>query len=128
MITAKDEKEGVGEFLKRRISRRQAIKAGGLVAAGLIFAKPLINTIHPKPAFANLSPVLGTGCKVTKVVNKGGFSDITTDVANTKVKITETVDGEFVAALIGTTNASGVVALPFGHVVLQANLTCEIVP
>lgn len=39
--------------LAQPITRRQAIKLGGIAAAGLVFAEPLINTIYPKPAFAN---------------------------------------------------------------------------
>lgn len=38
--------------LERRITRRRAIQAGGLVVLGLAFSKPTINTIFPKPAFA----------------------------------------------------------------------------
>jgi len=49
----------VPEYLKRQITRRQAIKAGGTTALGLTFAKPLIRTIYPKPAFANY--VVGGG-------------------------------------------------------------------
>ena len=43
----------VGDFLKRRITRRQAIKVGGLAAAGLILSRPLIETIRPQSTFAN---------------------------------------------------------------------------
>ena len=56
-MTEKDDLEqldGKAEaILKRRITRRQAIKAGGIAAVGLVFSKPLIETIRPKPAFAN---------------------------------------------------------------------------
>ena len=45
--------EQVGGYLKRRINRRQAIKVGGLAAAGLILSKPLLSTIRPTPAFAD---------------------------------------------------------------------------
>ena len=44
------------EIQKRRISRRDAIKAGGIAAVGLAFSKPVIETIYPRPAFAQLSP------------------------------------------------------------------------
>ena len=39
-------------MLERRITRRAAIKAGGIAAVGLTFAKPIIETIYPKPIFA----------------------------------------------------------------------------
>jgi hypothetical protein len=44
-------------LLQKRISRRDAMKAGGIAAVGLAFSKPIIETIHPRPASANLSPV-----------------------------------------------------------------------
>ena len=44
-------------ILGRRISRRSTIKAGGIAALGLAFGKPVIQTLHPRPAFAQLSPV-----------------------------------------------------------------------
>ena len=44
-----------GGVLTRRISRRNAIKAGGIAALGLAFSKPLINTIRPPPAFAQVT-------------------------------------------------------------------------
>ena len=34
------------------ITRRQAIKAGGIAAIGLVFAEPLIQTLRPRSAFA----------------------------------------------------------------------------
>ena len=40
------------KLLDRRVSRRDAIKAGGIAALGLAFAKPVIETIYPKPIFA----------------------------------------------------------------------------
>ena len=43
-------------FLKRRVSRRQAIKVGGLAAAGLLLSKPLIETIRPGRVFAQYGP------------------------------------------------------------------------
>ena len=48
-----DQENKFEKNLERRINRRQAIKTGGLVAIGLVFSKPLINTIYPKPAFAD---------------------------------------------------------------------------
>ena len=41
------------KYLNRAITRRQAIRAGGIAVVGLAFSKPLIETILPKPAFAN---------------------------------------------------------------------------
>lgn len=41
--------------LEKAMSRRQAIKVGGMASLGLVFTTPLINTIYPKPAFANYS-------------------------------------------------------------------------
>ena len=38
---------------KHYITRRQAIKLGGIVAVGLIFSKPIIDTIRPTPLFAH---------------------------------------------------------------------------
>ena len=47
------EKEEQGaRFLTREVTRRQALRAGGIAALGLVFSKPLIETIRPKPAFA----------------------------------------------------------------------------
>lgn len=40
-------------FLKRNLSRREAIRLGGIAVLGLAFTKPAIETIYPKPAFAN---------------------------------------------------------------------------
>lgn len=36
----------------RQVTRRQVIKAGGLAALGLVFSKPIIDTIRPTPIFA----------------------------------------------------------------------------
>ena len=41
-----------GDVLTRSISRRNAIKAGGIVALGLAFSKPIISSLHPPPAYA----------------------------------------------------------------------------
>ena len=38
-------------MLERLITRRSAIKAGGIAAVGLAFSKPIIHTIHPGPTF-----------------------------------------------------------------------------
>ncbi|MFQ6029004.1 MAG: 6-bladed beta-propeller [Dehalococcoidia bacterium] len=45
-----------GDILGRRITRRSAIKAGGIAAVGLAFSRPIIETITPHPAFAQMSP------------------------------------------------------------------------
>jgi len=44
------------EYLKRQLTRRQALRAGGLTALGLVFSKPIIETIRPLPAFAQYAP------------------------------------------------------------------------
>ena len=44
------------DILGQRITRRSAIKSGGIAAMGLAFSKPVIETINPRPAFAQLSP------------------------------------------------------------------------
>ena len=38
--------------LNSHITRRQAIKAGGIAVVGLVFAGPIINTLQPRSAFA----------------------------------------------------------------------------
>ncbi|MCZ6777042.1 MAG: hypothetical protein O7D34_11385 [Ignavibacteria bacterium] len=38
------------------MTRRQALRAGGLTALGLVFTKPVIETIRPLPAFAQYAP------------------------------------------------------------------------
>jgi hypothetical protein len=43
-------------LLGKQLSRRDAIKAGGIAVLGLTFTKPVIETIYPKPAFAQMSP------------------------------------------------------------------------
>ena len=43
----------VEQYLKHLITRRQAIKAGGLTALGLAFSKPVIKTIYPNALFAS---------------------------------------------------------------------------
>lgn len=45
--------------LHSRITRRQAIKAGGVAALGLAFSKPIVDTLRPRPVSANVS--FGTG-------------------------------------------------------------------
>ena len=51
-VKGKDNQETI-PFLGRAVTRRQAIKAGGIAVVGLAFSKPLIETLMPKPAFAN---------------------------------------------------------------------------
>ncbi|MFQ6029572.1 MAG: hypothetical protein ACE5Q6_19015, partial [Dehalococcoidia bacterium] len=41
--------------MRRTVTRRTALKAGGVAAVGLAFSKPLIETVYPQPAFAQLS-------------------------------------------------------------------------
>jgi hypothetical protein len=47
------------DLRQQRISRRDALKAGGIAAVGLAFSKPLIETLRPRTAFASLSPIPG---------------------------------------------------------------------
>ena len=44
--------EKVRSYLRNKITRRQALKAGGLAALGLAFSKRIIDTIRPTPIFA----------------------------------------------------------------------------
>ena len=53
MEKRKSSSSNSSKCMKKRISRRRAIKAGGIAAVGLVFSKPVIETIRPKPAFAN---------------------------------------------------------------------------
>ncbi len=43
---------GSQTYISQPITRRQAIKAGGIAAVGFAFSKPAIDTLFPKPAFA----------------------------------------------------------------------------
>ena len=45
--------------LHSRLTRRQVIKAGGVAALGLAFSKPIVETLRPKPASANVSFIPG---------------------------------------------------------------------
>jgi hypothetical protein len=58
------------EHLQRQLTRRQAIKAGGIAALGLVFSKPVINTLRPAPVFAQVSPGPGANPYPTPI---GGF-------------------------------------------------------
>ena len=49
--------DGAEAVVKRNITRRTALKAGGVAAVGLAFSSPLIRTIRPKPAFAGYGSV-----------------------------------------------------------------------
>lgn len=61
------------QLLERQISRRNALKAGGVAAVGLAFSKPLIETLRPRPAFAALSPLPGGP---TEMPISGAVSDV----------------------------------------------------
>ena len=52
--------EKLDHYMKRSLTRRNALRAGGIAALGLVFAKPVINTIRPSPAWAQVSPGLPT--------------------------------------------------------------------
>ncbi|MFQ6029605.1 MAG: hypothetical protein ACE5Q6_19180 [Dehalococcoidia bacterium] len=56
-------------LLERRVSRRDAIKTGGLAALGLAFSKPAIETIYPRPTFAQMSPVSPSGPKTLSIIS-----------------------------------------------------------
>ena len=61
---ASNNKSKASRHLTTRATRRQVIKAGGIVALGLAFSKPIIETLHPRPASAQVSPIglpRGTG-------------------------------------------------------------------
>jgi hypothetical protein len=63
MATSEEKDQtGVIKSLRGPITRRQAIKAGGIAVVGLAFSKPLIETVWPKPAFAQYVTVKGQGC------------------------------------------------------------------
>ena len=47
-----EKQDAVAKVLNRPITRRRAIKSGGIAIVGLAFVKPAIDTIFPKPAFA----------------------------------------------------------------------------
>lgn len=51
----------VSKYLKRQITRRTAVKLGGVAALGLVFYKPLISSLTPTPVFANYEPPNGDG-------------------------------------------------------------------
>lgn len=60
-----EQKENLESYLRKNITRRQALKAGGIAALGLAFSKPIIDTIRPTPIFANYEPPPpdgGDGC------------------------------------------------------------------
>lgn len=70
---AENKKEdGINSYLKKRISRRQAMRAGGLAALGLAFSKPIINTIRPQPAYAQVSVISTTRFKCIVTVEQNG--------------------------------------------------------
>lgn len=52
-------KPKITKYLETRFTRRQAVKAGGLAAMGLVFSKPIIETIRPKSAFASYGIAVG---------------------------------------------------------------------
>lgn len=59
-------------ILSRHVTRRQALKAGGLTAVGLVFSKPIIDTIKPVSAFASYGP---TPQPITPIPVKNPRSD-----------------------------------------------------
>ena len=41
---------------EKKVSRREVIKAGGVVALGLAYSKPFVETVSAKQAFQNYPP------------------------------------------------------------------------
>jgi hypothetical protein len=42
---------------KKQISRRDVIKAAGVLSLGLLYTKPFVEKIHAQPAFQGYGPV-----------------------------------------------------------------------
>lgn len=53
MVDPKGPAQKPGAILDLGLTRRQAVQTAGLAVLGLTFAKPIISTFYPKPAFAN---------------------------------------------------------------------------
>ena len=51
--------------MNSKLTRRQVIKAGGVAALGLVFSKPIVQTLRPKPVSANVSFNAGGGINPT---------------------------------------------------------------
>ena len=81
---------------KHFITRRQAIRMGGIVAAGLIFSRPIIDTILPRPLFAQYEPPPPPppdgGCTPGRWKNK--FDDWPVDDPNNPIDPLTTTLGE----------------------------------
>lgn len=54
---ASNKKDDISRHLTTRVTRRQVMKAGGIAALGLAFTKPVVETLRPKTAWAQVSPV-----------------------------------------------------------------------
>ena len=82
-------------ILTRRITRRQAVKAGGIAALGLAFSKPIISSLHPPSALAQVitpGPTLTQPCTAafTSVTISGPSSIVTALAAGETVSATYT--------------------------------------
>ena len=88
----------LNRYVKQRITRRQAIKAGGIAAIGLVFSKPVIETIRPKSAFANyvvrdIDNTPPTHNLLGSYVG-GGVAEVEIEVLDTQSGVCEIIVGE----------------------------------
>ncbi len=112
--------QNLTEFNDRKqhyITRRQAIKLGGIVAAGLIFSRPIIDTILPTPVFAQYGENGDgepSGCTPGKWKNNLGIWTISTGTT------LETVFGPFAGMdpdiLAATNNGLDSLLVALGYV------------
>ncbi|MBE7553234.1 MAG: hypothetical protein HS126_19360 [Anaerolineales bacterium] len=49
----------MSQEINNKVSRRDVIKAAGVVSLGLLYTKPFVEPIHAKPAFAAYSGTKG---------------------------------------------------------------------
>ena len=61
--------------LNHEITRRDAIKAGGIAGLGLAFAAPVVRSIKPQRAFAQ---GYGPACEAPSIVKLTSFSEVAT--------------------------------------------------
>ena len=111
-----DEKDRIREYLRRRITRRQAVKAGALATLGLVFSRPLIDTIIPTPLFAQYEeppPPGPAGCTPGKWKNDLDFWPATVDPD------TATVGGTF---FVGSPPIDSEISLALGANLLTTAL------
>lgn len=94
-MSAKEQEDRIASHLQKRISRRQAMRAGGIAALGLAFSKPIIDTIRPQSAYASVSggPTTKFKC-VVNVMYKGSIMK-TYDYASTSDNSGEFSRGDY---------------------------------